>query len=203
MYVRLVLNLSILDAGILILDIIDNALYGHCGLVPLGLGLDNTEVKCTYVYQGCFLADKDNQLTRNSRRRFLSFSKHASEISRIFEYEERSTLIKCQQRKVFIWYLMFLLKSFPQILFVQFVGRVYVCWKICLDNNFKWNFWYFYTWPNKPAKVLSNTWYGYFSGALLWLWWYLLLLVPEWELLDKFLSRNDCLSVPAEMWNTL
>ena len=34
----------------------------------------------TYVYQVCFLADKEVQLIRNSRRRFLSFSKHASVI---------------------------------------------------------------------------------------------------------------------------
>ena len=32
------------------------------------------------MYQVCFLADNEVQLIRNSRRRFLSFSKHASVI---------------------------------------------------------------------------------------------------------------------------
>ena len=37
MQLHLVLKLSLLDAGILILDIIDNVFYEHCELVPLVL----------------------------------------------------------------------------------------------------------------------------------------------------------------------
>ena len=43
-------------------------------------GLETAGVLDTYVYQVCFLADNEVQLIRNSRRRFLSFSKHASVI---------------------------------------------------------------------------------------------------------------------------
>ena len=43
----------------------------------------------TYVYQVCFLADNEVQLIRNSRRRFLSFSKHAS----VIEIEIENTIL--------------------------------------------------------------------------------------------------------------
>ena len=72
------------------------------------------------MYQGCFLADKDNQLTRNSRRRFLSFSKHASRISRTFKYEERSTFIYNVSN---VKYTFDVFKIFPKYFFFNLLAE--------------------------------------------------------------------------------